>query len=64
MTSREQIDKLAKFIMEEVDDEPSQDEGAVDTAIRIIREQNRKLRIMKNVLGDEDYDILCNTVNK
>ena len=46
MTLQEQIDKLAKFILEEVPSEPSQDEGAVDTAIRIIREQNRKLKKM------------------
>lgn len=38
MTAQEQIDKLAKFILEEVDGEPSQSESAVDTAIRIIRE--------------------------
>ena len=31
-----QIDKLANFIMAEVPNEPSQSEGAVDTAIRII----------------------------
>lgn len=32
-----QIDKLAKFIMSEVEGEPSQSEDAVDTAIRIIK---------------------------
>ena len=32
-----QIDKLANFIMSEVEGEPSQSEGAVDTAIRIIK---------------------------
>ena len=35
---QEQIDRLANFIMAEVDGEPSQSQGAVDTAIRIIRE--------------------------
>lgn len=33
-----QLDKLAKFIMDEVPGEPSESEGAVDCAIRIIRE--------------------------
>ena len=33
-----QVDRLAKFIMEEVEGEPSQSEGTIDTAIRIIRE--------------------------
>lgn len=32
-----QIDKLASFIMDEVPGEPSQNEGAVDTAIRLLR---------------------------
>lgn len=35
----EQIDKLANFIMLEIEGEPSQSEGAVDTAIRIMRSQ-------------------------
>ena len=33
-----QINELASFIMNEVPGEPSQSQGAVDTAIRIIRE--------------------------
>jgi len=41
---KSQIDRLAAFIMEEVPGEPSQNEGAVDTAIRVIRE----LRAWKN----------------
>lgn len=34
---REQIDELARFIMAEIPGEPSQSEGAVDTAIRLLR---------------------------
>lgn len=34
---REQIDRLAKFIMAEIPGEPSLSEGAVDTAIRLLR---------------------------
>ncbi len=34
----EQIDKLANFIMSEIEGEPSQNEGAGDTAIRIIKQ--------------------------
>jgi len=37
-TSRAQIERLGRFIMDEVLGEPSQSEGAVDTAIRIIRQ--------------------------
>ncbi len=33
-----QLEKLSQFILNEVPDEPSENEGAVDTAIRIIRE--------------------------
>jgi hypothetical protein len=36
-TLETQIDRLANFIMAEVPDEPSQSEGAVDTAIRWMR---------------------------
>jgi len=39
-----QIKKLADFIMAEVPGEPSQSEGAIDTAIRIIRTQQDLLR--------------------
>jgi len=35
-TPEQQIDKLAKFIMENVPGEPSENEGAVDTAIRLL----------------------------
>ncbi len=34
-----QIDRLAKFIVEHIPGEPSQSEGAVDTAIRIMSSQ-------------------------
>lgn len=43
-----QIDKLANFIMSEVEGEPSQSQGAVDTAIRIIKSyQNQDRNIEK-----------------
>lgn len=32
-----QVDRLANFIMAEIDGEPSRNEGAVDTAIRLLR---------------------------
>ncbi len=32
----EQIDRLAQFIMRNIPGEPSQDEGAVDCAIRLL----------------------------
>jgi len=32
-----EFDRLARFILDEVPGEPSQSEGAVDTAIRLIR---------------------------
>lgn len=44
-----QIDRLAKFIMDDVPGEPSQSQGAVDAAIRIIahlQEENAELRDM------------------
>ncbi len=41
-SAEEQIDRLANFIMAEVPGEPSQSQGAVDTAIRIIRLRGAK----------------------
>jgi len=38
-TAQQQIDRLARFIMEEVPGEPSQSQGAVDTAIRLLRKE-------------------------
>lgn len=38
-SAEQQIDRLAKFIMEEVPGEPSEDQGAVDTAMRLIRDK-------------------------
>lgn len=44
--AKRQIDKLAKFIMNEVEGEPSQSQAAVDTAIRIIKSyQNQEMLI-------------------
>lgn len=35
-TAAQQIDRLAQFIVDEIPGEPSRDEGAVDTAIRLL----------------------------
>lgn len=43
----EQIDKLANFIMSEIEGEPSQNEGAGDTAIRIIKKLQAELASAK-----------------
>lgn len=32
-----QVERLARFIMEEIPGEPSQNEGAIDCAIRLLR---------------------------
>lgn len=37
--NEKQIDNLAKFIMDEIPGEPSQNQGAVDTAIRLLKKQ-------------------------
>lgn len=42
MTAEEQINKLAAFIMSEIDGEPSRNEGAVDTAIRLLEKVYKK----------------------
>lgn len=47
-TLSSQIDRLAKFIMEEIDGEPSESEGAVDCAIRVMR----KLKDRRDYLSE------------
>jgi hypothetical protein len=44
-----QIDALARYIMEHVPGEPSQDEGAVDCAIRIMRTQAEKIARLRKI---------------
>ncbi len=46
--AKEQIDILAEFIMANIDGEPSQSEGAGDTAIRIIKQLQAELDKAKN----------------
>jgi len=56
-----QIDKLANFIMAEVEGEPSESEGAVDTAIRVIRalteERDRLEEDYKDMLAAEQMHL-------
>lgn len=44
---REQIDELADFIMAEIPGEPSQSEGAVDTAIRLLRRREHPALVIR-----------------
>lgn len=39
--AKQQIGRLAEFIMDEIEGEPSQPEGAVDTAIRLLRSSHQ-----------------------
>ena len=50
-----QIDKLANFIMKEVPGEPSLNEGAVDTAIRIIKEYQEKETLNDKWINEHSY---------
>ena len=47
MKKETQIEKLAAFIMNEVDGEPSQDEGAGDCAIRLIKSYKEQITAAK-----------------
>lgn len=42
-----QIERLAQFIMHKIPGEPSQSEGAVDTAIRIMGDQAREVEALR-----------------
>lgn len=55
---KKQIERLANFIMEEVPGEPSQSEGAVDTAIRWMRE---KLKAVPEKRPNSTGFVLCPT---
>jgi len=61
--NKEQIDILADFIMEHVGGEPSKDEGAGDTAIRIIKQlqaKNKRLEADNSVLKKFAREIIKN----
>jgi len=62
---KKQIDKLANFIMNEVEGEPSQSEGAVDCAIRIIKESRAWAKEMKRrwEKAEERCEFLDNEIN-
>ena len=45
-----QVNELANFIMLEIPNEPSQDGGAVETAIRIMKEQHTVIDEYKGML--------------
>jgi len=47
MELQKQIDELASFIMAEVPGEPSRSEGAVATAIRIMRKQKAEIESLR-----------------
>ena len=51
-----QIDKLANFIMSEVEGEPSQNQGAVDTAIRIIKSYQNQETLSQEWIDDNKKD--------
>lgn len=44
MSATQQTEVLAQYIMENISGEPSQDEGAGDTAIRLLRRYRLALR--------------------
>jgi hypothetical protein len=53
-----QVDRLAKFIMSEIPGEPSQSQGAVDTAIRLLTEEQQAVRELVEA-AQEMLDVLA-----
>ena len=49
---RNQIDELANFIMKEISGEPSQNEGAVECSIRIMKEQKKEIKRLRKIFRD------------
>lgn len=54
-----QIDRLANFIMHKIEGEPSQSQGAVDTAIRIMGDQAREVEGLRAKLAEQARDALA-----
>ncbi|KKL99607.1 hypothetical protein LCGC14_1812760 [marine sediment metagenome] len=56
ITNQEEMEKqitdLANFIMKDVESEPSQNQGAIETAIRIIKESKTELATLKAELEE------------
>ena len=52
-----QVSRLASFIMSEIPGEPSQDQGAIDTAIRLLSRhaEVRKVHEIQGQPGNWDY---------
>ena len=58
--SSAQINKLAKFIMDEIPGEPSESEGAVDVAIRLLRASANPLKVKVEITPLETQrTIMC-----
>ena len=49
-TCEQQVDRLAKFILAEVPGEPKESEGAVDTAIRVIKDRDSEATALRNTI--------------
>lgn len=49
-----QLQRLGGFILREIEGEPSASEGAVDTAIRLIRDSTRYTRTLRAIIDERD----------
>ena len=60
------IDKLATFIMENVEGEPSQDEGVIDCAIRIMKNyKEEKKKLLDEIMPAlDDFSAAANSFIK
>ena len=50
----DEVEKLAQYIMDNIEGEPSRNEGACECAIRIIKEQEKEIEILWGILDDID----------
>jgi len=57
MSAERQTKVIADYIMAEIPGEPGQDEGAGDTAVRLLKQYRNAFAKIKNELGvpDENY---------
>ena len=56
MTAEQQTDVLAKYIMAEIPGEPSHNEGAGNTAVRVLKQYRRALGQIMDEIGEPQPD--------
>lgn len=63
MSADKQLTILASYIMSEIPGEPSQDEGAGNCAVRLLKKYRRALEAVMLDLGDPGPEYFANVIH-